>query len=71
MKVWPVGSTVILDSDIKGTILQICIGNEEAISYEIVWWDGNKRNKEWFQEFEIGMCDQPMQIGFHSPEKVT
>lgn len=66
MKLFPVGTSVQIDSGLPATVTGINI-RERGVSYEVVWWEDRKRFNEWLFEFEVkGRAeDKTLEIGFH------
>lgn len=69
------GTKVWIAKDIVGTVAQICIQSNNFTQYQIVWWDGRKRNAEWLNEHEVTpqSVNQPphTQIGFTTEKEPT
>lgn len=66
IEVMQVGSPVTLADDIPARITSIKIDDKCRISYECVWWNGQTRNAEWLEQFEVTRTDetQRMTVGF-------
>jgi hypothetical protein len=65
MNVFPIGTPVTLEGDIKGTITAILI-YEYGTQYEVVWWNGRERKKDWIYDKEVQRCDEAksVRLGF-------
>lgn len=52
-------------SRLEAQVLEACIKNN-GVAYQLVYWDGNSRKTEWFEEFEITLLQHTKteQIGF-------
>lgn len=44
-----VGDDLLLD----GLVIQVLITSGCAVQYQVSWWSGNDRKKDWFEEFEV------------------
>lgn len=69
VQVYPVHTEVYLFDDILGEIKQVCIGNNNNISYQITWWDARNYKSDWFNENQFKTCfakDKKVDIGFKS-----
>ncbi len=66
IEVMQVGSPVTLADNIPATITGILIHDKCRVTYQCVWWDGQTRNSEWLEQFEVTRTDeaQGMTIGF-------
>lgn len=54
------------DARIEGVIKSIKIFTGQVI-YEVVWWDGQSRESEYFDQFEVHSCEKSspnFSIGF-------
>lgn len=54
--VLPIGTKVLLAGEgrMPAEITAICIRHSEYMTYECVWWNGQKREVEWITPNEIG-----------------
>lgn len=66
LEVFQIGSPVIIGDNIEATIKSICIQEKYHITYECIWWSGNTRNVNWFEQIEISRADksESIKIGF-------
>ncbi len=75
MTVYPVGSKVLIDREVPGTIVAISLrGEKHAICYSVEWWDNRKIECREFDEFRVspGLKGvQPVAVGFHGPFEET
>lgn len=69
VKVFPIGTDVVIDSNVKGIIIGITIREKDAIVYEVSWWDGFERKLEKFAECELKfpVNQKQQKIGFKNP----
>jgi hypothetical protein len=67
--VYKPGTWVLIGDDVPGLILQVCI-NRENVEYEVVWWEGRVRKKEWLCDIEVKLKDDSdyIGVGFITPE---
>lgn len=64
MNVYKPGTKIKIHG-LDARVLQVCISNQE-ITYEITYWNGNDRKKEWVHAFELDSTEESEQlrIGF-------
>lgn len=76
IEVYRVGQDVLIgvgDKSIRATVIQIAIHANEAVQYQVVWWDGRTRKVEWLEASEVkarsngyvGRLTKCDTIGFH------
>ena len=53
----PVGSEVLIGEKIEGVIKSICVNDNNQVTYQVVWWNGNARLCEWLDRFEVEAVD--------------
>jgi hypothetical protein len=65
------GTEINLDrhgEELLGIITQVCISQNDAVQYQVVWWDGRQRRLEWINACELRMQRDSIDtlgIGFH------
>lgn len=58
LEVYEIGSSVVIDGEIPGTVTGIIVrGQEHRLQYEVTWWDERSRKSDWFEPFEIRATD--------------
>lgn len=67
------GFKVIIRQSIEAVITGVLISNDNHVTYECAWWDGNTRHRVWLERFEITDYYRPDQaaIGFQTPERAA
>ncbi len=69
MTVYPVGSKVLIDREVPGTIVAISLrGLNHAVCYSVEWWDNRKLECREFDEFRVFPGErgvEPMRVGFN------
>lgn len=60
------GSQVRLSGGIVAGVLQVNVMPNFHVQYQCVWWDGNTRNTQWVEAWEVTTeaDDKPLRIGF-------
>lgn len=70
LTVYRPGTPVTLAGEITGGIIQVCIGTNDHVTYQVAWWDGNTRRLEWLEEIELipaaADATATLRIGFAS-----
>lgn len=67
MEVIRPGSSVVVDGDIRGTVIEInVVGEGLAVSYNVAWWSGRERKTEWVDASEVveGSKRSRVRLGF-------
>lgn len=70
-QIWTIkpGTKIEIDG-IKAIVTAVMVEANDAISYRVVWWNGNSRHSEWLTESEVGGQDidpdELQEIGFHA-----
>jgi hypothetical protein len=60
-----IGTKVRLEDDVFGTIVGIHISQNNAIAYEIGWWNGRSYSKDAFLPHQLVITsDEKIRIGF-------
>lgn len=67
IKIYPIGSAVLIDGDIPATIIAFEVrGTVALITYQCCWWGERDRKTEWPTESEVkptnGVIRQPISI---------
>ncbi len=68
IEVYPVGTVVLLDDDVKAKVVTVALHDSNYVQYECAWWSGQSRSREWFSEGDILKVVDPkakQKIGFH------
>ncbi len=47
------GTSVVIGSEILGSVTGIGIRGKGHVSYEVSWWNGNSHECKWFESFEV------------------
>lgn len=68
------GSSIIIDEDIHGKVIQVLIKANDYVQYKCVWWDKKTRKDEWLESSEIEYAEEQnrqnvYQIGFIKGKK--
>ncbi len=59
---------MLADGSVPAVIVAVEIGMKGVI-YQVVWWDGRKRNAEWVSEVELTADKSAkLKIGFRTGE---
>ncbi len=66
VSVYMPGSPVVLGEAIQAWVLQVTIGPLGTVSYQVAWYDGNRRVVEWVQGFEVSPAEKSVarSVGF-------
>lgn len=66
IEIIPPGESVQIASGMA-SIAQVCIGMQNHVTYQCVWWENNTRKIEWLESFEILAFpnNEKQDIGFH------
>lgn len=65
VNVYPIGTEVLVDGRIKGTITRISLTTKEHIPYyEIEWFDGNTHISRWLYDMQFTTERSHKVIGF-------
>lgn len=67
LKVYSVNSRVLVGGSIEAKVIGVGIRANDAVMYEVVWWDNNVRHQEWLQAAELkpfGDNQSSRRIGF-------
>jgi hypothetical protein len=61
------------DSPIEGSVIGVQIRSNDALIYEVAWWNGRSREEKWVDETEVrlavGEAKDFTAIGFISGNK--
>ena len=66
-----VGTSVALTETIDAKIITVAIHENNAVTYECSWWNGDTRTKDWFSASDflsVGEKEAVTKIGFIRPE---
>lgn len=67
VKVWDVGSEVVIGGDIKATITAISVRQGHSIQYECIWWIDGTRHSAWLSPCEVeAKTTNARYLGFHT-----
>jgi uncharacterized protein YodC (DUF2158 family) len=69
LKVYPVGTKVLLGEDIPAEIVRISLsGIGHNISYECEWWSGREHKTGWFYHHQVSALSgtKMLNVGFHA-----
>jgi len=56
LPVIPPGSDCWVGGDkkeVSGKVLQVIVGHNRAVQYQVTWWSGNDRKCEWLHDCEV------------------
>ena len=62
-----IGTSVSLTETIDAKIVTIAIHENNSVTYECSWWNGDTRTKDWFSSSDflsVGEKDAVTKIGF-------
>jgi len=61
------GTLVTLTESIEAKIISIAIHENNSVTYECSWWNGDTRTKDWFSDSDflsVGKKEEVTKIGF-------
>lgn len=69
LQTYSVGTKVKIitsDEEIKGQVIAVWVGANEHVKYQVVWWNGNARCCEYFEDYEVKPIGRAksLKIGF-------
>jgi hypothetical protein len=67
LEIHSVGTQVALTESIDAKIIAIAINENNSVTYECSWWNGDTRAKDWFTSSDflsVGEKDAVTKIGF-------
>jgi hypothetical protein len=67
IEIHSVGTSVALTETVDAKIVTIAIHEDNVVTYECSWWNGDTRTKDWFSASDflsIGEKDPAIKIGF-------
>jgi hypothetical protein len=67
IEIHSVGTPVALTETIDAKIITIVIHENNYVTYECSWWNGDTRTKDWFSSSDflsVGEKDSTTKIGF-------
>lgn len=67
LEIHSVGTLVTLTESIDAKIITIAIHENNSVTYECAWWNGDTRTKDWFSNSDfisVGEKDAVTKIGF-------
>ena len=67
LEIHSVGTQVALTESIDAKIIAIAIHENNSVTYECSWWNGDTRAKDWFSSSDflsVGEKDAVTKIGF-------
>lgn len=53
LKVYAVNTRVLVGGSIEAKVIGVGIRANDAVTYQVVWWNNNVRQEEWLQSFEL------------------
>jgi len=62
--VFAVGTEVDLGKNLKGTVLEVLISENDKVQYKCIWWDGKSRTTDWLSSLELKATTEKIYIGF-------
>jgi hypothetical protein len=67
IEIYSVGTLVSLTESVDAKIIGITIHENNSVTYECSWWNGDTRTKDWFTSSDflsVGEKDAVTKIGF-------
>ena len=67
IEIHSVGTSVSLTETVDAKIITIAIHENNSVTYECSWWNGDTRSKDWFSSADflsVGEKDPTAKIGF-------
>tara|TARA_Y100000310_G_scaffold330701_1_gene402799 strand:+ start:1343 stop:1591 length:249 start_codon:yes stop_codon:yes gene_type:complete len=67
IEIHSVGTSVSLTETVDAKIITIAIHENNSVTYECSWWNGDTRSKDWFSASDflsVGEKDPITKIGF-------
>jgi hypothetical protein len=71
IEIHSVGTSVALTETVDAKIITIAIHENNSVTYECSWWNGDTRSKDWFSArdfLSVGEKETVTKIGFIRPE---
>jgi len=72
IEIHSVGTSVALTETVDAKIITIAIHENNSVTYECSWWNGDTRSKDWFSASDflsVGEKDPITKIGFIRSEE--
>ena len=72
IEIHSVGTSVALTESVNAKIITIAIYENNSVTYECSWWNGDTRSKDWFSASDflsVGEKDPITKIGFIRSEE--
>jgi hypothetical protein len=59
---WPPETPVLLAGEIRATVMAVSVRSGPHVNYQVVWWSGLDRHKEWVHAGEVEPVDASREI---------